>query len=230
LALRRFGAATLRNAYRLDGAVHAGRHVLLAEEAAIGAIKVRRTAEGAAMEPERRRHVNFVGRVSFQHLILGNQASGAFGEKYLVTEFHWRAHLATLDQIGVRFEDRIDLLGRGHLFAIEHTAARLLDHPRAEIAIMHDLIAQGLDLQSDQRVLGAHRGSVVKRPPGASYYFLGNADQRPVGRSLPRSFALTLPRRHPLSHTCADARHASDCESPRCAAAPAPWQADRGAA
>ena len=36
LALRRFGAATLRNAYRLDGAVHAGRHVLLAEEAAIG--------------------------------------------------------------------------------------------------------------------------------------------------------------------------------------------------
>src|SRR5208282_5575163 len=79
LALRRFGAATLRNAYRLDGAVHAGGHVLLAEEAAIGAIKVRRTAEGAAMEPERRRHVNFVGRVSLQYLILGNQASGAFG-------------------------------------------------------------------------------------------------------------------------------------------------------
>ena len=168
LALRRFGAATLRNANRLDGAAHAGRHVLLAEEAAIGAIKVRRTAEGAAMEPERRRHVNFVGRVSLQHLILGNQAFGAFGEKYLVTEFRWRAHLATLDQIGMGLEDRIDLLGRGHLFAIEHAAARLRDHPRAEIAIMRDLIAQGLDLQSGQRVLGAHRGGVVKRLPGLS--------------------------------------------------------------
>jgi LysR family transcriptional regulator, hca operon transcriptional activator len=32
------------------------------------------------------------------------------------------------------------------------------------------------------------------------------------------------------SHTCADAQHASDCENPRCAAAPAPRQAGRGAA
>src|ERR1700681_2363645 len=59
---------------------------------------------------------------------------------------------AALDEIGMRFEDRIDLLRRGHLFAIEHAAARLVDHAPAEIAIMRDLIAQGLDLQGGQRV------------------------------------------------------------------------------
>ena len=35
-------------------------------------------------------------------------------------------------------------LTRGHLFAIEHAPARLADHPCAEIAIMRDLLAQGL--------------------------------------------------------------------------------------
>jgi hypothetical protein len=41
LALRRLVAAALRNADHGDGALHAGGHVVLAEEAAIRAIKVR---------------------------------------------------------------------------------------------------------------------------------------------------------------------------------------------
>ncbi len=53
LALRRLSAATLRNAYDLDGALHARRYVLLAEEAAIGAVEFRRTAESAAVALER---------------------------------------------------------------------------------------------------------------------------------------------------------------------------------
>ena len=63
---------------------------------------------------------------------------------------------------------------------------------------MRDLLAQGLDLQGGEQVLAAHRGSVIKRLPGSRHHLFGNADQRLIGRSLPRSFALTLPRRHPL--------------------------------
>src|SRR5258706_4941987 len=49
LALRRFAAAALGNTYRLDGALHARRYVLLAEEAAVCAIEFRGTAERAAV-------------------------------------------------------------------------------------------------------------------------------------------------------------------------------------
>src|SRR5258708_6167064 len=54
LALRRFAAAALGNTYRLDGALHARRHVLLAEEAAIGAVEFRGAAERTAVALERR--------------------------------------------------------------------------------------------------------------------------------------------------------------------------------
>ena len=61
-----------------------------------------------------------------------------------MAKFDGRAHFATLDEIGMRLEDRIDLLRCGHLFAIEHAPARLADHPCAEIAIMRDLLAKAL--------------------------------------------------------------------------------------
>jgi PGM1 C-terminal domain len=56
----------------------------------------------------------------------------------------------------MRFEDRIDLLRRGHLFAIDHAAARLADHPRAEIAIMRDRIGgmKAARILADKGVLG----------------------------------------------------------------------------
>src|SRR5436309_15662326 len=93
-------AATLRNAYGVDGALHACRYILLAEEAAIGAVEFRRTAESAAVALERWRHMNFICRVSLEHLILGDQTFGAFGKEHLVAELNGRAHLAALDQVG----------------------------------------------------------------------------------------------------------------------------------
>src|ERR1700680_1541203 len=49
LALRRFAAAALRYADRADAIIHARRHVLLAEEAAVRRIEFRGTAEAAAV-------------------------------------------------------------------------------------------------------------------------------------------------------------------------------------
>src|SRR5215470_218895 len=116
--------------------------------------------------------MNLIHRVALEHVILGDQTFSAFGEENLMAELDRRTHLAALDEIGVGLEDRIDLLSRRNLFAIENAAARLVDHARAEIAIMRDLIAQGLDLQGGQRVLAAHPGSVVKRRPGTRHYLL----------------------------------------------------------
>ena len=64
---------------------------------------------------------------------------------------------------------------------------------------MRDLLAQGLDVQGVEQVLAAHRSGIVKRHPGTRHHLLGNANQRPVGRSLSRSSALTLLRRHALN-------------------------------
>src|SRR5258707_7752222 len=73
LALRRFAAAALGNTYRLDGALHARRYVVLAEEAAIGAVEFRGTAESAAVPPWPRCHHNVIRRGSPFGLIMGVQ-------------------------------------------------------------------------------------------------------------------------------------------------------------
>jgi hypothetical protein len=54
----------------------------LAEKAAIGAIEGWGTAEDAAVTPDRGRHVDFVHRVAFENLILGDQSCGAFGDDF----------------------------------------------------------------------------------------------------------------------------------------------------
>src|ERR1700694_2611163 len=208
LALRRLAGAALWNADRRDGAVHARRYVLLAEEAAVRRIEFRGPTEAAAVTLERRRHMNVVRGVSLEHLILGDQTFGAFGEEHLVAEFHGRAHLAALDQVGLRLEDRIDFLGIGHLLAFEHAAARLVDDTRAESAIMRDLVADGVDRHGGKQVLAAHPGGVLACGSGVRHHLLGDADQRSVGRGLPRSGALALLRRHALNLVHAPPRRA----------------------
>jgi len=63
---------------------------------------------------------------------------------------------------------------------------------------MRDLRAQSLDVQGGEWVLAAHRSGIVKRRPGSSHHLLGNRDQGPVDRGVPRSFALALPACHAL--------------------------------
>src|ERR1700682_110 len=83
LALRRLAAAALWNADRRDGAVHARRYVLLAEEAAIRRIEFRGPTEAAAVTLERRSPMNFVRGGSLEHLTPGDQTFCAFGEDNL---------------------------------------------------------------------------------------------------------------------------------------------------
>src|SRR6266480_1857065 len=144
-ALRISLAAALRNAHDLDAITLARCQVLFAEEAAIRAVQFRDPTKGLPMVPKGRSHMDFVGRVSLQHLVLRDQALCAFGEKDLVAELDGRAHLASLDQVGVRFKNGINLLAVGYLFAIEHAATRLIDHTASQLTKVLDLFAEFFD-------------------------------------------------------------------------------------
>src|SRR6202008_3100636 len=120
-------AATLRNADHLDAGVLARGKVLLAEEATIRAVQLRGTAKGLPVALEGTCHVNLVGRIAFQHLILRDQALCAFGEEDFMAELDRRAHLAALDQVGMGLEDGINLLVGSELLTKEHTKKGLIE-------------------------------------------------------------------------------------------------------
>src|SRR3954462_15072901 len=77
-ALCSFLAAALRNAHHLDAGVLARCQVLLTEEAAIRAVQFRDSTKGLPVASKRRSHMDLVRRISFQHLVLRDQALRAF--------------------------------------------------------------------------------------------------------------------------------------------------------
>src|ERR1700736_3941222 len=93
-ALRSSLATALRNAHHFDTIVLAGCQVLFTEEPAIRAVQFRAPTKGLSMAPKRRSHVDLVGWISVQHLVLRDQASRAFREEYLVAKLDGRSHLA----------------------------------------------------------------------------------------------------------------------------------------
>src|SRR5215469_8120274 len=95
-ALRRPAAAALRNRDRGDAVIHARLHVLLIEEAAIGAVHVRTPTEDPMVVLQRGYYMDLVRRISLEHLVLSDQTEGALGEKHLVAELDRCTHLAAL--------------------------------------------------------------------------------------------------------------------------------------
>src|SRR5213078_1925472 len=194
-ALRTSLAAALRNAHDLDAITLARCQVLFAEEAAIRAIQFRDPTKGLPMVPKGRSHMDFVGRVSLQHLVLRDQALCAFGEKDLVAELDGRAHLASLDQVGVRFKNGINLLAVGYLFAIEHAATRLIDRTAPQLAKVLDLFAEFFDGRVGKHIPAAHLASLFERRARVPHNLFGNTDEHAVCRGL---LLVALPRGHPL--------------------------------
>ena len=59
---------------------YAPLHVLLTEEAAIGAVEFRTPVEHPTAAQERGYHVDLVHRISLEHLVLSDQTDGTLGE------------------------------------------------------------------------------------------------------------------------------------------------------
>src|SRR5207245_2227590 len=156
---------------------------------------LRGAAKGLPVALEGRRHVDLVGRVSLQHLVLRDQALRAFGEEDLMAELDRRTHLAAFDQVGMGLEDGIDLLAGGDLLTIEHATPRLVDDTISQPAKVLDLSAQFLDGHVCEHVLAAHLASPFERYARIPHDLLGNADEHTV---CPGLLLMALPRRHAL--------------------------------
>src|SRR5208282_5577081 len=99
-----------------------------------------RVVEHLLMTIQRRSHMVGIGRVSFQYLVVSDQALTTLCQEDLVAEFHWLARLAPLDQIGVRLKDGVDLLIGRNLLPIDHPSAGLVNDLVAQVAIRGDLL------------------------------------------------------------------------------------------
>ena len=69
--------------------------------------------------------MNLVGGIALEHAILRDQALRAFGKEHFVAELDRFLHLAAFDQIGVRLEDRIDLLCVGNWLSFRERGGAL---------------------------------------------------------------------------------------------------------
>jgi hypothetical protein len=132
----------------------------------------------------------FVDGISVQHFILRDQAARTFGEEDLMAELDWRLHLAALDEVGMGFENRIELLDRWNLLAVEHTAARLISHTG-----VLDLLARLRDRQIGDHIFAARFAGPPERRSCTFDDLLGDADELTICPSL---LLLALPRCHSL--------------------------------
>ena len=138
-------ASRLRDAGEGDAGCPAGLKVLFVKEAAIGTIQMRHGMKDGFVAVERRPDMDLVGRIPAEHAILSHQPAPALSQEHLVPELHRFQYLPPLDQIGVGFEDGVELLLGGHLLALEDATARLTDHPGGELTVARDLTAEGVD-------------------------------------------------------------------------------------
>jgi hypothetical protein len=175
-----FLSAPLGNTDEFDASLLAGGEGVGAVKAAVGAIELRGLTEGLLVMLERGCDVVFVGGVSFQHAVLSDQASGAFGEKDLVAELDGFLSLAPFDQVGVAFKDRIDFLITGDLLSFEHPAAGLIDDAVAQLAVVLDFFAERLDGQVVQRSFATGVLSLLQHLARLSDHLPADADELAV--------------------------------------------------
>src|SRR5262249_2676550 len=131
-----------------------------------------------------RRDVDCVRGVSVQHLVLRDEALGAFGKEHLVAELERRSHLAALDQVGMGLEDGIDLLDIRQLLSVEYAAARLIDYTVSQTTIVFDLLPEAHDCQVGKQAFAAPLAGILKNPSGALHDLLGNPDERTIRCAL----------------------------------------------
>src|SRR5215467_1491231 len=137
----------------------------------------------------------FVAGISFEHVILCDQTNGAFGKKNFVSELYRGSDLAALDQIGMWFENRVDLLGVGNLLAPEYTAACLIDHSVCQAAVVLNLFSQLSDSYVSDDVFSARLASFLKSQSRTFNDLLGNADAFAI---FANQVVAPLRRGHPL--------------------------------
>ena len=92
--LRGLLTAPLGDTYLAYPILLAGVHIVGAVETPVARVEVRRVLEDLLMTLQGSSHMDGVGGIALQHLIVGDQAPRALGQENLVAEFHRFPRLA----------------------------------------------------------------------------------------------------------------------------------------
>ncbi len=141
--------------------------------------------------------MDVIGGIALKHAVLCDQTAGTFSEKDLVAKLDRFLYFPPLDQIGVGFKDRVDLLLGWNLLSLKHAAAALIDDAGAELAIVIDLPSKLANDNVVHRVNSALIFGLFEYPSGIVDDLLGDPDELAIftlllGVALPRCHSLDL--------------------------------------
>src|SRR5437870_1836384 len=199
----------LGDALQADARRFARLEGLRTVEAPIHRAEGERSRKQRAMAVERRRHLGRIDGIAVENAVVRDETVTALGQEDLVAKFDGLLRLAALDEIGVRFEDREELVLVGDGLAVEHAPPRLLEDARGPVAVRGDLRAQPGTLGRGDRLGARHRLGRRHHRARGGYHGRGNRDQRPIFGNV---LVLALPRRQALDllHPTARAAGAID--------------------
>ena len=184
---------SLRNADELH--ISARFDVLIAEKASVRTVPSGSQTESLLMTLQGRLDVDMIGGIALKHAVLGDQTAGTFSEKDLVAKLDRFLYFPPLDQIGVGFKNRVDLLIGWNLFSLKHAAPALIDDAVAELAVVIDLSSKLANDQVVHQVKTALIFCLFKYPSGIVDDLLGDPDELAIFVLLP---IMPLPRGHAL--------------------------------
>ena len=118
-----------------------------------------------------------VDGIAVEDAVVGDEAAAALRQEDLVAELDRALRLAALEQIGVRLEDREELLVHRDLFALEHAAAGLRDDPVGQAREVLDLAAHAGDEGGAQQITGRGRAGRGDRGARRRHDARGDAEE-----------------------------------------------------
>lgn len=129
------------------------------------------------MTLKRRRDVDVIGGITLKYIVLGDQTSGTFSQKDLVAKFDRFLYFPPLDQIGVSFKDRVDLVVVWNLLSLKYAAAALIDDTVAELAVVVNLPSKLTEDNIVQQINSAFIFGLFEYPSGIFNNLLGNPNK-----------------------------------------------------
>lgn len=178
--LRASLSAALRNAHDQHAGILTLSGVGLAVKSSIGAVNLWSVTEHLFVMLERRLYVRMILRISTEHAILSDEASGTLGNEDFVAKLDRLSSFAPLDQICVGFKDRKDLCFVGNLLTFEYAAACLIYDPVAKLAVVINLSADSLDPDITHQINAANPLRLMKHVPRVFYNLRGGPDELAV--------------------------------------------------
>jgi hypothetical protein len=180
-----FLPATLGNANKLNSGTFAFDNIGLAEKSPIRTVDVWRIPKCFLVTQQRRFDVDIIRWISIEYTVLSDQTLGAFRNVDLVPEFHRLQGLTSLDQVGMGFEDRKDLLFIRYLLSVKHAATCLINDSVPKITVMVDLLSKGLDRNFRHHVDATDPFGFLEYLARGSNYLLRGSDEFAIFRNLP---------------------------------------------